>query len=101
MISKNAMSESFHNLSMQALSKSDDAILIKFDAINKLNKNLNDLLTDQALAFETEKVSRMMTFFSQPVFVSEEQTDNNRIKIEIVRNILNDEKKIFRLILII
>ena len=27
-ISKNAMSECFHNLSMQALSKSDDAILI-------------------------------------------------------------------------
>ena len=34
----------------------------------------------------------MMTFFSQPVFVSEEQTDNNRIEKNIVRNILNDEK---------
>ena len=36
MVSKNAMNEFFHNLSMQALSKSDDAILMKFDAINKL-----------------------------------------------------------------
>ena len=54
--SKEAMSEFFHNLSMQALSKSDDVILIKFDDINKLKKNLNDLLTAEALAFETERV---------------------------------------------
>ena len=38
MISKNAMSEFFHNLSMQALSKSDNIIAINFDAINRLNK---------------------------------------------------------------
>ena len=44
MISENAMSVYFRNLSMQALSKSDDAIVIKFDAINRLNKSLNDLL---------------------------------------------------------
>ena len=93
MISKNAMSEFFHNLSMQALSKSDDAILIKFDAIsNKLNNSLNDLLTGEALAFETKRVSRMMIFFDQPVFVSAEQTDNNRIEKDIVINILNDEE---------
>ena len=78
---------------MQALSKSDDAILIKFDAINnKLNNSLNDLLTGEALVFETERVSRMMTFFDQSVFVSEEQTDNNRIEKDIVINILNDEE---------
>ena len=92
MVSKNAMSEFFHNLSMQALSKSDDAILIKFNAINKLNKSLNDLLTGEALAFEIERVSRKMTFYNQPVFVSEEQTDNDKIEKDIVRNILNDEK---------
>ena len=46
---KKALIEFFHNLSMQALSKSDNAILIKFDATNKLNKSLNDLLTDEAL----------------------------------------------------
>ena len=34
----------------------------------------------------------MMTFLDQPGFVSEEQTDNNRIEKDIVRNILNDEK---------
>ena len=69
---KKALIEFFHNLLMQALSKSDNAILIKFEATNKLNKSLHDLLTDEALAFETERVSRMMNFFDQPVFVSEE-----------------------------
>ena len=87
-ISKDAKSESFHNLSMQALSKSGDAILIKFVVINKLNESLNDLLTAEALAFETERLSRMITFFNQPVFVREEQTDNNIIEKDIIRNIL-------------
>ena len=59
MISKDTMSEFFHNSSMQALSKSDDAILIKFDTLNKLNKSLNNLLMAEALAFDTERVSRM------------------------------------------
>ena len=73
---------------MQALSKSGDAILIKFVVINKLNESLNDLLTAEALAFETERLSRMITFFNQPVFVREEQTDNNIIEKDIIRNIL-------------
>ena len=50
------------------------------------------MLTAVAVAFEIERASRMMTSFNQPVFVSEEQTDNNRIKKDIVRNILNVEK---------
>ena len=45
MISKNAMSEFFRNLSMQALIKSDNTIAIKFDAVNRSNKKLNDFLT--------------------------------------------------------
>ena len=92
MVSKNAMSKFFHNLSIEALSKSDDLILIKFDAISKLNKSLNDLLTGEALTFEAERVSRMIIFLDQPVFVSEEQSDNSRIEKDTVRNILNDGK---------
>ena len=42
-ISKNAMSEFFHNLSMQALSRDDDRINIKFDAIKELNKSIKEL----------------------------------------------------------
>ena len=43
-ISKNAMSEFFHNLSMQALSRDDDRIDIKFDAIEELNKSIKKCL---------------------------------------------------------
>ena len=94
MISKNAISEFFHNLSMQALSKSGDIIVIKFDAINVLNKSLNDLLTVETLPFDTARIKKMTVFFDQPIFVSE-QTDNKRIENSIVRNILNDEKMEF------
>ena len=43
-ISKNALSEFFHNLSTQALSRDDDRIDIKFDAIEVLNKSIKQLL---------------------------------------------------------
>ena len=45
-IAENAMSEFFHNLSMQALSRDDDRIDIKFDTIEVLNKNIKKLLKD-------------------------------------------------------
>ena len=37
---KNAMSKFYYNLSMQALSNSDDTVLLKFEAINKLAINI-------------------------------------------------------------
>ena len=93
MISNNAMSEVFHILSMQALSNSDNTIVIKFDAINRLNKSLNNLLMAEHLAFDNAKISRMTTeFFDRPIFVTGEQTDNKKIEENIARSILNDEK---------
>ena len=78
---------------MQALSKFDDTILIKFDAINRLNKSLNDLLTAESIAFDTVRISRMTTeFFDQPIFVTGEQIDDKKIEENIVRSILNDEE---------
>ena len=47
MISKNAMSEFFHNLSMHALCRDDDRIYIKFDAIEELHKSIRKLLKDE------------------------------------------------------
>ena len=81
---------------MQALSKSDDTIVIKFDAINRLNKSLNDLLTAKFLAFDTARIWRMTTeFFDRPIFVTVEQSDNKRIENSSGRNVLNDEKMKF------
>ena len=92
MISKNAMSELLHNLSMQVLSKPDDKIVIKLDAINVLNKSLNNLLTAKALTFETARTKRITAIFDQPTFVSE-QTDNKRIENNIVRMMISGISK--------
>ena len=51
-ITKTAMSEFYHNLSMQGLSKSNEIIFINFDAINRLNKNLNNFMIGEIHAFE-------------------------------------------------
>ena len=81
---------------MQALSKSDNTIIIKSDAINRLNKSLNHLLMAEFLALDTTKISRMITeFFDRPIFVTGEQTDNKKIKENISKSILNDEKMEF------
>ena len=50
-ISKNAMTEFFKNLSLQALDELDETTNIKFDAINELNKSINNLLMDEANKF--------------------------------------------------
>ena len=52
-ISKNAISEFFHNFSMQALNEIEDRVKIKFDAINDLNKSINNLLITEANKFKT------------------------------------------------
>ena len=53
-IFKNDMGEFFHNLSMQALNQSDDRIEIKFDVVNRLNKNINNLLITEANRFRNK-----------------------------------------------
>ena len=45
-ISKNVMSEFFHNLSMQALSRDDHRTEIRFDAITALNASLKKLFKE-------------------------------------------------------
>ena len=85
------MSEFFHNLSMQALRKSHNKIVIKFDATNILNKSLKGLLTAENLTFDTSRIKKITAIFDQLFFESEE-TDNKRIENSIVSNILNDKK---------
>ena len=88
-ISKNAMTEFFHNLSIQALNLSiqvlnemDDEI----DAINDLHKNRNNLLITEANKFKTlPKEIRMGNF-------ADHKTENQKFEDDVVRNILYDFK---------
>ena len=43
-VSRNAMSEFFHNISWQALTNDSDSVKIKFEAITELVKSINSLL---------------------------------------------------------
>ena len=52
------MTEFFHNFLMQALSKSDDTISLKFDAISEFVKNKNTLLNKNFFNFKLEKKTK-------------------------------------------
>ena len=87
------MSEFFHNLSMQALSKSDKIISLKFDAINILTKSINCLLVSEALAFENAKTKKLQNLlFDLPTVVGDEPTIKNKTESTIVKNFLEDKK---------
>ena len=81
-ISKNAMKEFFHNLSMQALSKNEDRIKTKFDAIEDLNKSIRKLLKDEA--------NRDISFIDfRPKQFEEIKDPNQLFEKNVVENIIN------------
>ena len=85
-ISKNAMSECFHNLPLQGLNEMDDRVKLKFYAISDLNKNINNLLITEAIKFKTlTKEIRMGNF-------ADHKTENQKFEDDVVRNILYDFK---------
>ena len=79
------MIEFFQNLSLQALNELDGTTTIKFDAINELNKSINNLLMDEANKFINQKNQRL-SFNS----VNDFKSENKKIKEDIADNILND-----------
>ena len=84
-ISKNAMSEFFHNLSMQALGRDDDRIDIKFGAIEELHKSIRKLLKDE--------VNQNISFIDFIPEQFEEIKDPNRLFEEnVVENIISGNR---------
>ena len=92
---KNAMREFYHTLSMQPLRKSNDNIFINFDAINWLNKNLNNLMIGEIHAFKKQNISTMLEDCDGPISVVNEQTYNKKIENNIDRYIINNWKTDF------
>ena len=75
------MTESFQNLSLQAQKDLDETTNIKFDAINELNKTINNLLIGKANKF----INQRLSFNS----VNDFKSENKKIEEDIVDNILN------------
>ena len=78
------MSEFFQNLSLQVLNELDETTNIKFDAINELNKSINNLLMDEANKFINQKNQRLS--FN---LVNDFKSENKKIEEDVV-DILND-----------
>ena len=79
------MIEFFQNLSLQVLNELDGTTTIKFDAINELNKSINNLLMDEANKFINQKNQRLS--FN---LVNGLKSESKKIEEDIVDNILND-----------
>ena len=67
-LSSDVMSESFHNLSMQVLSISEDSIMLRFDAIQKLNKNIDDLI-NTIIQMHKISILQPLLMISQPLII--------------------------------
>ena len=91
-LSKDVMSEFFHNHSMKTLSISNNSIVLKFDAIKKLNKNINDLISSNIHMQKKEVLISEIQNLNPPTVASDELTFNNKIESIIVKEILNDKK---------
>ena len=86
-LSRNVMSEFFHNLSLQALTIDDDNINIEFHEIIELNKNLKALIRDD----ERNDIEIVDNYFQKENF-EEEKDEIQLIEEEVVSNILNNSK---------
>ena len=85
-ISNNARSKYFHNLSMQVLNKMDNRVKLKFDTINDLNKNIDNLSIRESNKFKTLPKEIQMGNFA------DHKTENQKFEYDTVRNILYEFK---------
>ena len=84
-ISRNAMSEFFHNLSWQALTNDNDSIKIEFTAITELVKSINLLL--QKKIYDSKRKTALINTKIQIL-----KTNNEIVEQKVVTDILNNDK---------
>ena len=93
-ISRDAMSELFHNLSWQALTNDNDSIMPQFDAMTNLVKNINHLLQKETYEAKKEQIKRGKKIVEQLTKKSREdnKTDHERVEEKVVDNIINNNQ---------
>ena len=91
-ISRNAMSEFFHNLSWQALTNENDSIKIEFTAITELVKSINLLL--QKKIYQSKRKTALINTKIQNKILSKAleilKTNNEIVEQKVVTDILNN-----------
>ena len=86
-ISKNAMSEFFNNLSMQVLSRDDDRIEIRFEAITELNRSFKNLFKE-----DQHHSSRLSFVDFTPQTYQEIKDPNQLIEEDVVNNVISGNR---------
>ena len=93
-VSRNAMSEFFHNLSWQALTNDNDFVRIEFAAVIELVKSINNLLQKKiynskkkSLQIGQDKVNKILS-----KQIETNKTDQEKVEENIVRDILNNDQ---------
>ena len=91
------MTEFFHNFLMQALSKSDDTISLKFHAISEFVKNKNTLLNKNFFNFKLEKreLDEDIRNLTAKADIIEEKPDVNITEEKVVEALVENKKLIF------
>ena len=92
-ISRNGMSEFFHNLSWQALTNDNDSVKIKFEATTELVKSINFLL--QQNIYEAKKRAIVINYKIQKKILEKEpekqKSTNEIVEQKVVTDILNND----------
>ena len=78
-VSRNAMSELFHNLSWQALTNDNDSIQVKFEAVTALVQSINRLIQKQIYEQKKEQIQRGREVIEE---LTRKEKEDNKTEIE-------------------
>ena len=102
-ISRNAMSEFFHNLSWQALAADNDGILLQFDKIGELIHSINSQLSSETNRERAEAIKTGLNFRNvidnnfQEEHNTVQQNNENLLVNDIINGETSDYKKSFQI----
>ena len=93
-ISRNAMSEFFHNLSWQALAADNDGILLQFEAIGILTHSINNLLHREMNNERADTIRSRINFTNilSENFTDETRTVQDTVEDNLVHDIINNDQ---------
>ena len=86
-ISKDALSEFFHNLLVQTLIKSNDSVLIKFDTSSLLVKNTDEIFQKKVFEFKKENL-KIQEKLNEEMY--EKNLNTSKTDIELIEENITD-----------
>ena len=93
------MSALFHNLSWQALTNDNDSIILEFEAIGDLARDINTQLHNEIYRERLEQIQRgkEITEMLSQNFKDQTKTQQQKVEENLVDDILNNDETDYRL----